>query len=527
MNTMKPSLLLTLIGSLFPAVLCLAQDAGIGESDWETRREARRSRSTLYRMPAMMGDFWRGSPLRFRADETRDRLVVRADDLDSPSPLPSSGSTLTISEAGPVGVFSTSLQSVQQLQTMLRTGSPVPGATLVGTVNSPATLTTANTISQIQQQLASTPQGYDIILLQSPPGAYATTVEALLVARNGNSGVTQFNAAASGALLQGGTDTLTGAEDFDAYYFYDYIVRIDAALTDAASGGVGRMKIADGGTVLPQDRVFLRYNYVDAVRYSDSGVGLNRFVPGFERSFANGLASIELRAPIAATTVSSYSYDGFGVGSDRSSRFGNLTLYGKTLLVQREALAISGGLGVALPTASDTRMNLADGTPLMQISNQSVDLLPFLAGIYMPNQDWFVQTFLQCDVAANGNRVSMNQSGAGLETVGILTDRSNLYFDTGVGYWLYRTNAVQGLTGVIPMLELHHSTALGNSDQVNAGRFIVGDFTGAYSQTSVTAGTTFEFAQRANLTCGYSTPLGNGSDNSYSGAFQLFLSAAH
>jgi hypothetical protein len=82
-----------------------------------------------YRTPAMIGDFFGGSPLGFRADSTLDRLIVLANDLDAPLILPPNGSVLSISEPGPVGIFNSPLQSIQQLQTLLRAGSPVPGAT--------------------------------------------------------------------------------------------------------------------------------------------------------------------------------------------------------------------------------------------------------------------------------------------------------------------------------------------------------------------------------------------------------------
>ncbi len=296
---MKPVALLAIVGMLIPNLPALAQDSHLRltDADWSSpRRESRRSAAPLYRTPAMLGDFWAGSSLRFGASQVRDRLTIVADDLDSPAILPAGTSTLSITEAGPVGIFSINVQSISQLQNILRAGAPFPNATLVGTVNSSATLTTTSTVAQIQQQLAGTPQGYDIILVQAPPGAYNNAVQAAFVARNGSNGQSQFNAASSGAVLQGGVDTLTGAEDFDAYYFYDYVVRVDAQLADAFSGAVGRMKIADGGTVLPQDRFFMRYNYIDAVRYTNSGVGLSRFIPGFERSLAGGLASLELRA---------------------------------------------------------------------------------------------------------------------------------------------------------------------------------------------------------------------------------------
>jgi hypothetical protein len=486
-------------------------------------RNSKPSCDWRFRTPAMMGDFYAGS-MGFRADSVLDRLVVVADDLDAPFVLPPNSSILTISEPGPVGVFSTTLQSSQQLQALLRAGSPIPGATLVGIVNSNATLTTSQTIAQIQSQLASTGQAFDIIAIQPPPGAYNSAVNAVFLTRNALPGTTRINAGDSGAFLQGGVDTLTGGEDFDAYYFYDYIVRFNTALADASSGGVGRMKIAEGGTILPQDRFFFRYSYLDNVRYSNAGQNLNRYVPGFEKSFGEGMVSVEVRAPFAANTVTSSTLNGDMFSSGSDTRFGNLTVYLKSLLLDTEKFALSGGLGVVTPTASDTRVSYANGTPLLSIQNDSVRLQPFLGGLYTPNDRLFVQSFLQWDGAASGNQVAINSTGTGLTSAGRITDPSNLFLDIGAGYWLYRSDETRGLTGIIPMVELHQNSALQPGDVVTAGPFQVGNFNGTTSLTNIVAGTTFEFAKRSNLTASYVGPIGGGSDRQFDGGLQMFYS---
>ena len=474
-----------------------------------------------YRTPAMIGDFFGGSPIGFRGDSVLDRLMIVADDLDAPLVLPGGGSVLTITEGGPVGIFSTSINSVQQLQSLLRAGSPLPGFTLQGTVNDNATLTTLNTISQIQTQLGSTGVGYDIILIQPPPGSYTSGVNSVFQTRNTIPGSTVYNNGSSGALIQGGVDTLNGGEDFNGFYFYDYIVRFNTALADASSGGVGRTKIAEGGTVLPQNRIFFRYSNVQNVAFTNRGSNLNRFTPGFEQSFFDGSASFELRAPFAtdATTTSSLDTNTFSNGRD--TRFGNLTLYAKALLHQTEKLAVSGGLGIALPTASDINVNYANGTSLLRVRNESVHLQPFLGALYTPNNRFFAQGFLQYDIAASGNSVAINSTGAGLRNAGTLTDPNNIFFDVGLGYWAYRSDAKRGLTGIIPTVEVHQTNSVQDGDLVSAGPFQVGNFSGSTSITSFVAGTTFEFGRRSQLTAGYATPLGGGVDRQYDGAFQF------
>ena len=470
----------------------------------------------------MIGDFYGGS-LGFGASTVQDRLIVLANDLDAPLVLPGVNSILTISEPGPVGIFSSSLGSIQQLQGLLRAGAPIPPGSLAGTVSDNAVLTTTQTVGQIQTQLASTSLPFDIIVLVPPPATYDQAVSGVFSARNTIPGTTAFNTGNSGAVIQGGIDTLTGGEDLDAYYFYDYVVRFDTALADAASGGVGRMKISEAGTVLPQDRFFFRYSYLDNVRFSHGGQHLNRYLPGFEKALLNGLASIEVRTPFAANTATVSTLNGDAFTNDSQTRFGNLTTYLKGLLLNNGVLAVSGGLGVVAPTASDIRVSYADGTPLLEVANRGVRLQPFLGTLFTPSNRIFVHSFFQHDVAASGNPVFLNSLGTGLSQAGVLTDAPMMFFDVGAGYWLYRDNAGKGLTGIVPMLELHQNLGLRTGDTVSGGPFQVGDFTGNTSLTNLVVATTLEFGLRTQLTAAYVGPIGGGVDRQFDGAMTLML----
>jgi hypothetical protein len=485
------------------------------DESYSSKKRARRLRT-----PAMIGDFFGGSPLRLGADATLDSLFVFADDLDAPLILPPPGSVLLISEPGPVGVFSSSITSIQQLQTLLQNGDPLPGAVLVGTVNDDATLTTSLTIAEIQNQLAAAGLPYEIIAIAPPPGSYNAAVSSIFQNRNWLPGMTVYMSQLSGALIQGGVNDLSGGEDLDAYYFYEYRVRFDTLLADASSGGVGRLKIAEGGTVLPQNRVFMRYNYFHNVAYSNPGVALNRFTPGFERAFMDGLFSVELRAPFASDARVNSTFDGDSFQAGGVTRFGNLTTYLKTLLLDRDDLAISGGLGISTPTASDLRVNLDDGTELLRVGNNAAHLQPFLGMLYTPSERLFAHGFLQFDFAGSGNRVAIND-GNGLANVGSITDPNHLFLNFGVGGWLVRNNGRKGLTGVIPTLELHHTNSINRGETLSAGPFDVGNYAGAVSMTSAVAGTTFEFGQASQLTLGYATPLTGGVGQMYDGAFRL------
>lgn len=491
-----------------------------------SRRITRRNeRSSRRRTPAMIGDFFAGTPLTLSGNSNLDRLFVYANDLDVPNVLPSMGSSLSLSEPGPIGIYASSLTSVQDIQSLLRSSQPLPSSSLVGIINDNAVLTSVQSIAQIQGMLASTNVPYDVISIAPPPGSYDAAVNSAFQSRNGSQGSLIYNGSASGAILQGGADALLGGEDADAFYFYDYVVRFNTVLADSTSGGVGRMKIAEGGTVLPQDRFFFRHNYLAGVRHGNSRSELNRIVAGFERSMLDGLFSLELRAPFATDATTSSTIDNSSISNGEHTRFGNLTLNLKALLIEREAYALSCGLGIGLPSASDVTVNFADGTPLLRVANESVRLQPFFGALLTPNDKWFVQSFMQLDTAANGNTVSFNPNGNGLVEAGKLTDSTNLFLDVGLGYWLYRSDSKNGLTGVVPMFELHHNIAMQDADVLTSGAYQVTNDNGATSLTNFVIGNTLEFSQRANLTTGYTAPIGGGSSQQYNGGLQVFLSS--
>lgn len=477
-----------------------------------------RCRTLHRRTPAMIGDYFVGPAARLSGPFTTDQLLVLADDLDAPAVLPPGGNQLTITETGPVGIFETSLSSIQEVQTLLRAGTPLPPLVNVGNIADDATLTTADTITQIQAQLASTPQGYDIITLLAPPGTYDTGVDAVFAGRNTLGGTTVYNAAGSGAVLQGGVDTLTGGEDFDAYYFYQYQVAVNLLLPQITGGGVGRLKIAEGGSVLPQDRVYFRYSYIDDVATRTGGAGLSRFTPGIERTFGDGLFSFELRAPFAGT-VSSISTDGSQSFGSSNAEFGNMVMYLKALLYDSSDCMISGGIGLEVPTADDIRVSIG-GTPLLEVANYDVHIQPFLGALRYWNDNWFTHGFLQFDLVAGENDIRIN-NGTGLANAGAISDSNYVFADIGLGYWLLRDNTTSGLSGIVPTVELHHTSGLGGggSATIASNSLRIPDGT---SQTNIVAGTTIEFGQISHLSIGYAGELKD--DELADGAIRLMFS---
>ena len=141
-------------------------------------------------------------------------------------------------------------------------------------------------------------------------------------------------------------------------------------------GNVGSSKIAENSSPVPRDRVYLNYSYFDGVPLLPNGVNVNRFTPGFEKTFFDGMSSIEVRTPFASTLSNTLFVN--DPNDVSSAEFGNVTLFLKQLLYTSDTLAFSGGLGLALPTASDvTVFDTRGGPQLARIQNQSVHLCPF------------------------------------------------------------------------------------------------------------------------------------------------------
>ena len=302
-------------------------------------------------------------------------------------------------------------------------------------------------------------------------------------------------------------------------------------LPDPGTLVVGRVKIAEGTSPLPRHRVFFHYSLFDNVPLIENGLDVRRFNPGFERTFWEDQASIEVRFPFLATLNSSIVADG---SNDLSHiEFGNIFLAAKFFLLStsaphrptalnlrtRVAWDVSAGMSMTVPTADDVVVNFFDGTPLVRIGNESVHLMPFVGWLGQTRTGLFTQGFLQLDVDVNGNPVAANFQNLGLVDVGRVQGTTMLYFDIGFGKVIPLRN--RRLTAVTPMLEFHLNRSLQSADFVQAGRFRVGQPKQDQQTLNFVVGNTFHLGRQTNITCGYSAPIGNGMDQMFDGELRL------
>jgi hypothetical protein len=226
-----------------------------------------------------------------------------------------------------------------------------------------------------------------------------------------------------------------------------------------------RLNVAEANSALPADRVYYSYRHFDnatpiEVYQYEQELDVDRHLLAFEKTYWDGMCSIEMRLPIEYRLTSDFfsivapsigRIDLVDADNERRTELGNVSVIFKSLIVERESLAISGGLGVTLPTAQDVDyklavqgivdfpsepgLSMATSTTFQSIfANETVYLLPFMAWLYAPSSRWYHQGFLQFEVAANPSRVTSNGLGA------------NLFIQNGVpvGFYDYWTGATPG-----------------------------------------------------------------------------------
>ena len=315
------------------------------------------------------------------------------------------------------------------------------------------------------------------------------------------------------------------------------IQRANGASTDAqfmlpVIGGARTAKVAENGVSLPTDRIFFFYNHFNGIFQMQSQTTappgpllsrqepIDRYTMGFEKTFFDGLTSIELRMPFTG------SYDASLPGLTVSNgNIGNLGLLFKALLYADDALGIGVGLGLDTPTGTDTIARL--GTVNLQFQNDSLHILPYIGFMYSPGDPimgwgdtWFMSGFMQFDAVASGNNVQFvvpgNQIGTSL---GKFNEQNAMYFDLALGYWVYRDPYADRLTGLAIVGEAHYITAVQDPDIVagtaNGAGAVVTNTLGRFDVVNGVVAVEALFFDASSLRVGGVFPMGMNDDKRF------------
>ncbi|MCE9529663.1 MAG: hypothetical protein K8T89_00760 [Planctomycetes bacterium] len=261
------------------------------------------------------------------------------------------------------------------------------------------------------------------------------------------------------------------------------------------------VKIAEGESPRPMDRVFYRGNYfnnLDKSRWTNPretihNVSLYQNVFGFEKTFMNERLSLGVRIPFYTLDAPAKEFSAVahpatgnltpvaGGPGFTSTNFGNISAIVKALLAHDDETGslISGGATLSIPTASSKLIN--PGQSILAY------VQPFGGGI-LSRGDLFVQGFTSI-------------------TLPVASAESIVFFaDVGVGYYVYRNTTGNGiLTAVAPMFEIHIAAPLRSPDP-NADIFGFKDGLLLHDVVNLTFGSTFEFKNRSVLGVGLVVP---------------------
>jgi hypothetical protein len=272
--------------------------------------------------------------------------------------------------------------------------------------------------------------------------------------------------------------------------------RTIVAFDFAASG----LKVAENESPLPQDRVFFTYNFFGNIQApanppsngsstaQTAAVGprttlqtvtttsfpntppvtadLHREIFGFEKTFLDGLASIEVRLPLLQQHSD---LDAFSSGD-----IGDLTIIGKyALLLDRDSGNVfTVGMAVTAPTGPS--IATIDGTL------HSTYLQPWFGYIWNADR-FYLQAFHSIVVPTDPRDVTM------------------AFNDVGLNYWLYRASGDRPLRYIVPMIEAHVTTPLNHRDP-NVPVYLP-------DIVDLTAGVHLGLFSNATLSFGVATPV--------------------
>ncbi len=229
----------------------------------------------------------------------------------------------------------------------------------------------------------------------------------------------------------------------------------------------GSYKISENESPLPQNRVYIGYNYYNNVnRIAD----VHRETIGIEKTFLDGSASVGVRLP--AIQVNS------DVGFNDYGNFADLTIPLKFALWTdpRTGSVLSAGIAVTAPTGPNpTGITLNNG----QLVGVHPTLLQPFVGYFVKRDSFFLQGFHSVMTPTDSR------------------DLTAIFNDVAVGCWLDTGGGL--VKAVVPTLEAHINTPT-NFRNAN-------DFPRYRDSVNLTSGMTWIFAKRTTLSGAVVSPV--------------------
>lgn len=272
---------------------------------------------------------------------------------------------------------------------------------------------------------------------------------------------------------------------------------------------------------LPTDRVFgLYHHFENALQLETSDTNVDVFTLGVEKTFLEGNTSIELRMPL--NNPVGLSSGAFGQ-SFQTHAAGDLIVTFKALLYSDDSQGFSLGLAVNTPTGSDLTVHNRDdfGDSRFTLKNDATHLIPFIAYQAAPNDDFFFNGFLQVDTPTNANTVDARSGNN--RTLASVRDQTLMYVDASVGYWMFRDDEAEYLTGLAGLLELHYTTALNRADNVDLDFVHFGAGSGRFNVFNLTTGLQANIGRSTMVRAAFVTPIRDGTNRFFDSEVSLAI----
>jgi hypothetical protein len=288
----------------------------------------------------------------------------------------------------------------------------------------------------------------------------------------------------------------------------------ESSLPLAAGGGL--FKIADNSNPIPTDRVFFDYNHFqNALDFVGTGgtqaFNLNAYTFGVEKTFFNGMCSLEVRVPFASGLSAVQNPTDTGI---EGTEFGNIPIVFKTLIHRGENSFLSAGLAGVIASARD--VNLGDGSLI--IRNESFHLQPFVGWLWQPRERLFFEAFAACDFDAGGSPVIANGP-----RIGTYQQQSLLFLDGKIGYWAYQNPCARWVTGIAPTVELHYTSTMQDAPVVSRNGFGITPIAARQDILDLTGGLQFQLGPCTDLTLAGCAPLRTGNNKLFDAEFMVQL----
>ncbi len=273
-----------------------------------------------------------------------------------------------------------------------------------------------------------------------------------------------------------------------------------------------RVKVAENFSPAIRHRVYLNYSF-----FNDAFGGLgdiSRYTLGVEKVMFEDLISVEFRLPTAATYGSTQTV---GTREDRNFEIGNLTIIPKAVLSFDRNYMWSVGVGISVPTADDTRLRNGNGQDLLVVENESVHLLPFTGLLYRINEDISFQSYMQLDIAANGDPIRGNRINDTLPVIGKFNDSTLMHLDVAATRSIYRNQDPNSgwIQQALLNTELHYTATLQDSDVVSASGLRYTNMANHFNIVNATAGFHLLVNDKLVVTPAIAIPLRNGLDEQF------------